>query len=250
MMKKIHPFTVLIILAALLFAGCGVSPASSVNGFLSALRNSDKTAANNLSYDKVSSASMTDVLEDEVYGTTAKIGTVVEKGPQKVREKGYKAKVVESVESRMAAPRAQIENRYKPMIDQANAVLSNTQSEYNNAVAMKNYAAVTYGPRMPQYYAEVQRINNILPRMHNAQAKVDTLKAQQQNEIAALKAGAEEQYKQEKSAGDKDFARHSVTLPESSVAVELVLGGSAQHRTFRAVKDGGKWKVYSVDDQR
>jgi hypothetical protein len=233
-----------------LAAGCGSSPAGTLNGLLDSIRNGDSAAGLKLSYDKYSYNSVADALEGQVYDTRVKVVSVIEDGAQSVREKGYPIKAVASVDSRIAAPLAQIDARYKPLIDQASAVLSNATAELNQAKEMLKYAALTYGRNMPQYYTEQRNINAAIPRVRSAQAKVDLLNSQKQNEIDALKAAAQDQYKKDKQARDKDFAKHDVMLPAGTVKVELTQGGSSQKRSFTLVKDNGTWKVYSVDSAK
>ncbi len=247
-MKRISPVAALAAAFALALglAGCGSGPADRLKGYLDSLRNADAKSAASYCYDDVSSRDMAKGLEGQLYGTEITVLSVDECGQRSVRRKGYRIKKVASVKERMAGPLAEIEQRFKPLIDQANAVLSNAQAEYNNAVEMKKYAAVTYGTNMPQYYAEQVRINNALPRVRNAQAAVDRLNTAKQNEIDALEAGAEAGYRQDKSDSDKALARNSCRLPAFEVKVKLVQGGSAQRRTFTLVEDGD-WEVYSVD---
>jgi hypothetical protein len=228
-------------------SGCGSGPADSLNTLLDSIRNADRAAAVKQCYDKYSYAAVDEALQGQVYDTNIKVVSVTENGSQPVREKGYSQKAVASVDDRIAGPLAQIEARYKPLIDQANAVLTNANMELKQAREMLTYAAQTYGRNMPQYYTEQQNINAAIPRVRNAQAKVDLLNSQKQNEIDALRAAAQEQYKTEKQASDKDFDKHSVRLPTSTVKVELTQGGSSQKRSFTLVMDGGVWKVYSLD---
>lgn len=227
-------------------AGCGNTPEARLNAFLEAMRNADKTAAARYCYDKSSYNEISEALLGQLSGAEVKVISARDEGDKAVRERGYKVKDVATVEERMAGPQAEIEGRFKPLIDQANAVLSNAQAEYNNAVEMKKYAAITYGTNMPQYYAEQVRINNALPRVRNAQAKVDQLNAAKAAELAALKAGAEEGYKKDKADADKALSQNSIDLPAYTVKVDLKQGGSVQHRTFTLVEDG-VWKVYSLD---
>ncbi|MHB8895000.1 MAG: hypothetical protein ACYC99_07475 [Candidatus Geothermincolia bacterium] len=246
-MKKTYllPALTVALVVAVGLAGCGSGPAASLNSFLSALRNADDSGATASCYDKESYKDLTEGLEGQVYGAKISVISVKEQGDQPVREKGYVARDVPTVEERMAAPLAEIEGRFKPLLDQANAVLSNATAEYNNAVAMKDYAAITYGRNMPQYYQEQVRINSAGPRMHSAQARVDELNAAKQAEIAALKAGAEEGFKKDKAAREKELASNSIELPTCEVSAKLVQGGSSQKCTFTLVEDG-KWKVYSL----
>jgi hypothetical protein len=247
-MKK-TPLPTALAIACLLvmgLAGCGNGPAAGVVGYLNSARNADKPGVASYCYDKNSIQTLEDRLRGQVFGTSVKVISVTGDKNQSVRRKGYTAREIASVEARMAGPLGEIESRFKPLIDQANAVLSNAQWEYENAVAQKKYAAITYGPNMPQYYAEQVRINNALPRLRNAQSRVDQLNAAKAAEIAALKAGAEAGYAQDKAASDKALSSNSITLPTFEVNVEMVQGGSSQRRVFTLVRDG-QWKVYSVN---
>lgn len=230
----------------LVLAGCGSGPSARLNGFLEALRDSRESDASSFCYDRNSFKDVSEALEGQLNGAQVKIVSEEAPGDGDVREKGYTVKKVASIEERMSKPQAEIEARFKPLIEQANAVLSNAQAEYNNAVEMKKYAAVTYGTNMPQYYAEQVRINNALPRVRNAQARVDELNAAKAAELAALKAGAEAGYRQEKDEAAKALAKNSVEMPTCVIRAELKQGTSTQQRTFTMVEDGS-WKVYSVE---
>ena len=226
-------------------AGCASGPAGKLTGFLDALRNGQEQEASSACYDKQSFRDVSGALAGQLNGATVKVLSVEEPGSGRVREKGYAPRSVATVEERMEKPLAEIEARFKPLIEYANAVLANAQAEYNNAVEMKKYAAMTYGTNMPQYRTEQSRINNALPRLHGAQARVDELTAARDAEVADLKAGAEAGYKQEKGEASRALARNSVEMPTLEMTVDLVQGSSSERRVFTLVEDV-TWKVYSV----
>ncbi len=226
-------------------AGCSSGPAGKLTGFLDALRNGQKQEASSACYDRHSFRDVSEALAGQLNGAAVKVVSVEEPGSGPVRKKGYAPRSVATVEERIEKPLAEIEARFKPLIEYAGAVLANAQAEYNHAVEMKKYAAMTYGTNMPQYRTEQSRINNALPRLHGAQARVDELTAARDAEIAGLKADAEASFKQEKDEASRALARNSVEMPTLEITVDLVQGSSSERRTFTLVEDG-TWKVYSV----
>jgi hypothetical protein len=234
--------------ASLAAAGCGGGPAGSLQGFLAAERNGDHRASEAFCYDSNSYREITDTIAEELHIDEVKIVSAEEQGSQKVRKHGFDTKSVTSVAVLLEEPKQQLDARYKPLLDSANAELTNAQLELKSAQEQLKYSAETYGRNMPQYYAEQQRIWKIQPRVNRAQSKVDTLNAQYQAELAAITAAAEEQHKKEQTERDKLLAKNSVRLPACRIEAVFGKGGSSASRTFTLVEYNKKWKVYSVAD--
>ncbi len=251
-MKKAFPLSIaaVIFVTSLAVAGCSDDgPSSGLNDFLSALRDGNRTLALTRCYDKNSFQSISDGLEGITLSGAMKIGDVKENGVQQVRKKGYSEKKVTSVQALLKGPKADLDNRYKPLVDKANAELGNTQKELAAAVAQLAYSADTYGRDMPQYYAEQVRINAVKPRVNRAQAKVNQLNGQYQAELQELTANAEAQHNLEKDEREKALAKNLVSLPTCDVEVVFGRRNSTDRKLFKLVKDI-KWKVYSLSEIR
>ena len=238
---------IVLLIASLLAAGCGGGPGASVSGFVKELRDGDEQIASSLSYDKYSFQEMRDALGVEVRVADVKIVSVNEEGERKLRRQGYELKPLPTVDDRLAGPRAEVEARFKPLIDAAGSDLEDAQKELAAAHAQLEYSRVTYGPNMPQYYAEQNRIAAIQPRVSRAQSKFDTLNAQMQAELQALTTTAEQQYKAEKAVRDKALAANSVSMRSAVAKVELAGGKSSETGEFVLAWSDGAWKPYSFD---
>jgi ElaB/YqjD/DUF883 family membrane-anchored ribosome-binding protein len=247
-MKKILPALVIgAIVLSLAAAGCGGDPAAAtVTSFLKALQGGEDSRAASLCYDKYSLSEITGALSGGVRAADVRVVSVSPVEDANVRKSGTPVSPIESVKERVEGPAAEIENRYKPLLAEAEARLGNAKAEMEAAQAQLAYSAETYGRGMPQYYAEQRRIANIQPRIDKAQAEVDTLNAQKQAEIQTLESTAEEQYKSEKAARDKKLAANSIELPSVKVAVELSSAGSKHARTFTVILEDSAWKLYTA----
>ena len=236
---------VFLIVACLSAAGCGGGPGANVSAFLNQLSDGNQQTASSLCYDKYSFQEMREALDEDARSASVRITSVNEEGRKKLRRQGYQLKTVATVEERLAGPKADVEARYKPLLDAARSDLDDASRELAAAKAQLDYSRVTYGPNMPQYYAEQRRIAAIQPRVSRAQSKLDTLNAQKQAELQALQSVAEQQYGSEKAARDKALAANSVSLPATMVGVELANGKSVERRDFVLAWYGGAWKLYS-----
>lgn len=247
-MKKASLAVILVIAcaASAAIAGCGGGPSDNLKSFLGTLQGAGRTRAAAYCYDRYSYQEITDSLAEDARAEASSVGGAEEKGAQRVRKRSFEIKPVASVEALMQGPRQDLDNRYKPLMDSANAELTNAQLELKTAQEQLKYSAETYGKNMPQYYAEQKRIWQIQPRVNRAQSKVDTLKAQYQAELASITAAAEAEHKKEKSEMEKLLAKNSVRLPACEVDVAFGKGGSSDRRTFTLVKYIKEWRVYSV----
>ena len=245
--KRLYTFVLAVFLTVVCIsaAGCGGGPGADVSAFLNQLSDGNQRAASSLCYDKYSFQEMRDALGDEARSVSVRVTSVNEEGQKKLRRQGYQLKAVSTVEARLAGPNADVEARYKPLLDAARSDLDDASRELAAAKAQLAYSRVIYGPKMPQYYAEQRRIAAVQPRVSRAQSKFDTLNAQKQAELQALKSAAEKQYGSEKAARDKALAANSVSLPATLVRVELVNGKSVEPRDFVLASCGGAWKLYS-----
>jgi len=241
---------VALLMAAALAAGCGGGPGAGVSAFVKQLGAGEVQAASSMCYDKYSFQEISDALGGEARAADVKIVSVSEEGERELRRQGFELKPVPTVDERLAGPRAEVEARFKPLIDAAGSDLQDAQRELAAARAQLEYSRVTYGPNMPQYYAEQRRIAAVQPRVSRAQSKFDTLNAARQAELQALTAGAEQQYKTEKEKRDKALAANSLPVRAATVDVKLVVSKSADARRFVLAWSDGAWKPYSLETKK
>lgn len=235
-----------LILAAALASGCSSSPADQVTGMLEALKARHDTEASAFCYDEYSFRQIEEGLGEAVRPKDVRVVEVESLGNEDVRKQDYEGKKVQTVEELLSGPQAELDARFKPLLEVANAELASVQLEYDTAVRQLQYAAETYGRNMPQYWAEQTRIRGITPRLQRAQAKVNELNAAKQAELDGLKKNALEQHDKQQAAHDKDLERTSASLPAWLVEVRLGTGKDAS-RTFVVVDKGGP-RVYSLEE--
>jgi len=237
--------TILAAVICLVLAGCSQTPAGNLNTFLGALHAGDLKAAARQSYDTASLEATREALGADV-GDASRAVSVGAATTALVRKAGYSPPAVSSMADRLKGTVQDMDNRFRPLLDKANAELGNVQKERQAAEEQLVYAGITYGKHMPQYYAEQSRIGAIIPRLNAAQAKVDTLNAQYQAELQVHTSAATEQYKKDAAEAKKKLAANSVEVPAVKIAVEFGAKSSGGNRTFTVVQDSG-WKVYSCE---
>jgi len=248
--KSVLLLAVILLTAAVLAAGCGGGPGARVSSFVKELGAGNEQAATSQSYDKYAYQEIVDALSGAARTSSVKIVSVDEEGARKLRIQGYEIKAVPTVEARLDATRAEVEARFKPLIDSARSDLEDAQKELAAARSQAAYAKVTYGPNMPQYYAELSRIAAIQPRVSRAQSKYDGLNAAKAAELQTLTTKAEQDYASEKAARDKAFAAHSAPTRAAVVQVDLAGAKSSQVGEFVLAFSDGTWKLYSYEPKK
>ena len=252
-MKKTVLVTVMFVMLALsvFLQGCGGTPAgTAASAFLGNLRDGNDKAAQAGCYDRYSYRELADELAGSINAADIKVVSSTEPATVKVRKRGVLVARVQSVEERVAPQVADIDARHKPQIEAAASALKDTQAELSAAQTQLEYARVTYaGEGASQIYKAESWLAGLKPRLARAQSKFDTLNAQYQAELQAVKEAAEAQYKAEMAAYEKELAENMVSLPVSRVRVKISGAKAKQLWTFTVVQERGAWKVLSADPE-